>query len=466
MFRKPVDEAKQSILNLSIELINNQSKAVLHALEIIESELRRLDTNSAQDLELINSLASIRDINLADAIEDLVRCRNQILSASIPEDMVNHSKLNKLPKNFFASQTVQRVDETNKKLQDARVNLRKMIAWRQNLIAGALVTTYLTSTIGLYVIGTVVAISVNPIVGFAMIGLAIGLYIYAASQFEKTSQYLFNRLTAFNEPVATNHLTHASFPELNKLLDCDYIKKLKHISKKTAPTYNHLPTLGDGNCAFNAVAQFIHALVTQNQYFEPQLVGYHSIDDLKQALQGKHSNNIQKLLSPKLRNIVVDYINAHHNEYQASLLDKINLAIDFYFNNPESEDIPHADAFLIHPFFKTQWDQIAASANNNAEFKSQIKKWWETQGFQRYLAEISQPAASSGDIARWGAELELDVLAKACQFQIRCGTSTGGSVLLGNSASPKICLLQNEGGHWTYVGMDIEETSALSCAVR
>jgi hypothetical protein len=369
-------------------------------------------------------------------------------------------KLNKLPKNFFTSQAAQRVLKTDKSLQDARENLRKMVAWRQNLIAGALVATYLTITINLCVIGTVIAISVNPILGFAMIGLATAFCTYATSHFEKTSQYLFNRLTKFNEPVATNHLNNASFPELNKLLAYD--KKPKHISKKTALTYNHLPTLGDGNCAFNAVAQFIQRLVEENHHFE-HLLGFCSINHLKQALRGKNSDEIQKLLSPRLRKIVVDYMNAHHNEYQESLLDKINIAIDFYFINPESENIPHADTFLIHPFFKAQWEQTAASTNNNAEFKSDMKAWWETQGFKQYLTAIAQPATSGTDVARWGSEFELDILAKACQFQIRCATITGGSILLGDATSTKVCLLQNEGGHWTYVGMDIQETSALSC---
>ena len=188
-------------------------------------------------------------------------------------------------------------------------------------------------------------------------------------------------------------------------------------------------TLPDGNCAFNGVALFLYEKLTQN-LANIDTWHHHTIKNLGLALKkasydecekylsltNKNPKEAQKLLSPILRKMTVEYMKKFKDFYEALYLERLFFILEAYLN--QEEDIVDADSFLVHFFIKRKLENLCNENEPLNIVKSKLELWWKTQGFLEYLEAIQKPAKASGDFARWGGATELDILGKIFDFRL------------------------------------------------
>jgi len=252
-------------------------------------------------------------------------------------------------------------------------------------------------------------------------------------------------------------------------------------SSSLLPTSSTLP---DGNCAFNAVVLFLRDLyLTPNQTIQlanftdllcinPTLrvQGLRTESDLRHFFTHTNKVDIQRVLAPVLRTMVCDEMNNPDKIYNLQLLERLIMMLEYMQQNPDSANIPEGDTFLVHDFIFKKFtelvkniglDQDSLNPEKLSQFIDDVSDWWLTEGFSQYLQAISIAADSPMDTARWGGELELDVLAKLFGFYIKLTKNNTGCSYLGAS-SDTICRLTLNGEHWTYEGMGEEADQVLT----
>ena len=248
---------------------------------------------------------------------------------------------------------------------------------------------------------------------------------------------------------------------------------------KPALAKERLTTLPDGNCAFNAIALFLRDCFLSLREDNPHLPhwlemlqadeGMEDLATIEAARTFFASQTLaqtQKILAPLLRRKVIEWMRAPEHGNQAIMFERMQEVVAFRYENPSERDIPDADTFLVHPFIQHQWMQIAREHPRDiAQQKTALARWWNAEGYERYLEEMSQPARSASDVARWGAAPELDILGKLLGCSVRLSRDNRGHEFLGDLTQEDFeCQLVISGAHWSY-SREVGEAASSTAGV-
>ena len=197
------------------------------------------------------------------------------------------------------------------------------------------------------------------------------------------------------------------------------------------------PTIGDGNCAFNAFALalarpsvlgdpnftdlpddhfFVTAASTALELNTP-----HSWAQLKKYLAADVSRdfrkNLQKKLSPILREMAIEnfnfpeqksvhlvhslnYLKGEYDRYQEQ---RTRLQVD----DADVNTSPIGDTYISHTFIRQKFAELFQANLNEATLNQAISSWWETAGQDTFLKNLAEPARSATDHDRWAGPTEL-----------------------------------------------------------
>lgn len=217
-------------------------------------------------------------------------------------------------------------------------------------------------------------------------------------------------------------------------------------------------TLADGNCAYNAIALFFRDCFLTLPENHPQIATiikrindreHYNICafDMKKFMQEKSPVQIQNQFAPIFRSVFAGEIHNPEHHFQEILLENLEVMREYMQNNPEKRHVPYADVFMVHPFIKQQLTPLPSG--------TALAEWWNQTGFEQYCEAVSSPASSANDVARWGAEPELDILGKVYGFKIIASKDNRGQYQYGdlNATSDIVCRLNLAGNHWSYIPM-------------
>lgn len=175
-----------------------------------------------------------------------------------------------------------------------------------------------------------------------------------------------------------------------------------------------IPTLGDGNCAFNAIAIGICHLIRQDlkdksnekiQILQEKLSSY--VANLEKWLKPVIDwNDLQKTLAPILRQLAIDEIRKQDDVigplYKARLWHT--------YTNQSLKD----DTFIVHPHIKEKFKKPNLTENG-------LNTWWDKKGRDQYFHHLSLSQTVQGvpNKARWGSDIEIEFLALLFDINIK-----------------------------------------------
>lgn len=180
-----------------------------------------------------------------------------------------------------------------------------------------------------------------------------------------------------------------------------------------------MPTLGDGNCAFNAMALGIADLVRANLFSEinvsdslnhPRAEFYTLLqkkiglatptqEAFKLWLKNKSNYQIQTSLAPLMRKFAVDKIR-ENNEYDTNYKENYETtllgAFDGFLKGRMAED----DTFVVHNFIKEKFESLnlasllnLSEADERRDILVHILNWWKDN--------LNLPDVSAGYLYKW-----------------------------------------------------------------
>lgn len=268
--------------------------------------------------------------------------------------------------------------------------------------------------------------------------LPIGNSLPTLQQFETMQK----RLAAMEQLLgllSINTLTQAQFndslPQEKKDEDARLIAQISSVLKSTKPPIarraqpietastpftqqslrnraQSISTLGDGNCAFNAVAIGLSQLILQDKLSNEQVQLLRTVlnlDDitLKEWLaQIPRWETRQQNLAPVLRKLAIAEIRKKDDVIGSLYKARLWQA----YCEKSAED----DTFIVHP-------HIAVKFSEPNLAKEDLDIWWDVEGKDQYLdnLSLSQQVSEVPDRARWGSDIEIEFLALLFGINIR-----------------------------------------------
>lgn len=162
-----------------------------------------------------------------------------------------------------------------------------------------------------------------------------------------------------------------------------------------------ITTLGDGNCAFNAIAIGLCQLVAQNPLFDK---GLHLLNIQACIEKIPDWDTRQRTLAPLLRSIAINEIRKKETGslYKARLWQA--------YSERSIED----DTFIIHPHIEKKFTEPNLTEEN-------VNNWWDTEGKDKYFyyLSLSESVADVPDRVRWGSDIEIEFLALLFDINIK-----------------------------------------------
>jgi len=217
-----------------------------------------------------------------------------------------------------------------------------------------------------------------------------------------------------------------------------------------------VPTLGDGNCAFNAVTLGVCellelGLVPENDFFDVVLATQLGLAEttrealVREVKKYKNSELRQKRFQPAIREVAIQYIVDHYDvtyggEYREHLVNAYN---DFI----KPEDPEEDEIFCVHEFIKTKFKEETLSSDA-------LEVWWEQAGKQQYFAELRLSARYTMDRARWGSEIEIDAFAKFLGIRISWESQLSNRKIhigIEDNKAEVLFSVYQSGVHWSYM---------------
>lgn len=205
-------------------------------------------------------------------------------------------------------------------------------------------------------------------------------------------------------------------------------------------TQSIVPTMGDGNCALNAIALGVSDLILQDKKeidLTPvfcqrvsEVLNLKTDDkkSIKEYLKALDNEQRQKRMSPALRRMAVKYIVSNYDHYKFTFQNGLLAAFDEYCSGRTDE------TYCVHQHIRTQFDVMREKIQNarkafgdkkeskdNKELLeiqkgviNDILTWWENEGKKIYFKELSLSAGSASEIHRWASDVEIHAL--GCLF--------------------------------------------------
>ena len=240
------------------------------------------------------------------------------------------------------------------------------------------------------------------------------------------------------------------------------------MAKQASETLVIEPTLGDGNCAFNAFVlgfceqsvldgiseyanqEIVKANSTFKAFFEAVKIAMQMPDanweDVKQVLIRRRASDkiaLQKLLAPIMRQVAMDRVESilfTEEEIMNGYIGALQAAFEKYKENNFGGD----DIFRRHPFVMEKFREYKRLSLVEAGLE--LAKWWRDEGALQFTNAMKRST-------EWAGDLELAPLAQVLGVNVDVHTprlvriqTLGGHP---NDAWPTITLTNPSAVHWS-----------------
>jgi hypothetical protein len=198
------------------------------------------------------------------------------------------------------------------------------------------------------------------------------------------------------------------------------------------------PTIGDGNCCFNAFALALTRRsvlghpnfpdLSDDHYFVMEaskalkLPSPHTWAHLKKYLSSDLSHEfrhaLQKILSPIFRAIAIKQFFNYPEEklaHQHATLVYLKEEFERYRDQRASLAVDDAgvdtraigDTYISHTFIRNKFAELFQANLNEVALDKAISTWWQTEGQNNFLDNLAIPARSASDHDSWAGPTEL-----------------------------------------------------------
>lgn len=225
---------------------------------------------------------------------------------------------------------------------------------------------------------------------------------------------------------------------------------IQEIPSQSTNYINEVSTIGDGNCAFNAIALGICDLLNDAQnnqiavrlfniLFESKLLTpeIKNVDDFIEKIKGWADDEKQLNLASSLRRVAIQYIRDKREDYIGLYFERLSHSFDeYYINNTTAHD----DLFLAHSYIKDKFDSLKKIKSDLESLKNELSYWWRESegGFDHYLAIMEVPAKDASDRARWSGD-EINPIAKLLELNINYSSFGSNLIQLPGYGAGMIC---------------------------
>lgn len=179
-------------------------------------------------------------------------------------------------------------------------------------------------------------------------------------------------------------------------------------------------TLGDGNCAFNAVALLFADLAITNRLLDSFVLQrlfdklkLRDVNEFKEWIKSGNYESIQTQLSPILRIIAVELILENYDRYRDVYETLLVDAFDRYREGRLD------DTFTVNQVVFAEFERLVAAGGDANKQRQQLIASWRNGLKDIYFDTLKHPAQSAIDFDRWGSSVEINILAINARIAVK-----------------------------------------------